>query len=72
MLFGNRIAGDMNGKTPMTIESTANEFGLRFRSSSLFSFRGMKLQYLVVPADPDLAQLIQVSPYSGKNACVCS
>ncbi|CAG7819236.1 unnamed protein product, partial [Allacma fusca] len=59
-----RVAGDMNGKTPMTVSSEANKFGLRFRSSSLFNFRGFRMQYIVVPEDPVAAQLIEVSPYS--------
>jgi len=42
-----RLGGDLNRRTPMTLSSNGNEFGLRFISSLFFNFRGMKLQYLV-------------------------
>lgn len=42
-----RFAGDMNSKTPLTVASEENKLGIRFQSSSLFNFRGMKIQYLV-------------------------
>jgi len=48
-----RMAGDMNGKTPFTITSDANKFGIRFVSSSLFNFRGMKMQYVVKSASKE-------------------
>lgn len=42
-----RLAGDWNGYTPMQYESDGNKLGIRFRSSTLFNFRGMKLHYVV-------------------------
>lgn len=41
------MAGDLNSRTPFTIVSKQNKMGIRFRSSALFNFRGMKMQYLV-------------------------
>lgn len=41
------MAGDMNGKTPFTITSEGHKLGIRFRSSSLFNFRGFKITYIV-------------------------
>ncbi len=59
------MAGDMNTKTPLTISSSENKLGIRFKSSTLFNFRGMKIQYLVKPADGKTDE-IAPSPYDSE------
>ncbi|OXA51762.1 Chymotrypsin BI [Folsomia candida] len=61
-----RMAGDMNTKTPLTISSELNKLGIRFRSSTLFNFRGMKIHYLVKSMDGNVEKLAP-SPYD--NVC---
>jgi len=61
-----KLAGDMNSKTPMTIISNENKLGIRFRSSTLFNFRGMKVEYLVRPTDVNI-QKLEPAPYD--NVC---
>ncbi|CAL8072235.1 unnamed protein product [Orchesella dallaii] len=60
-----RMTGDLNSRTPFTIVSKDNKMGIRFRSSALFNFRGLKLQYLVRPTDPQKAQENFVTPFDG-------
>ncbi len=47
VLFLDRMSGDLNARTPFSIVSEQNKLGIRFRSSTLFNFRGFKLHYLV-------------------------
>ena len=55
-LLFSRLFGDLNSKTPMTIVSQDTKFGIKFRSSTYFNFRGFKLQYLV-----SIKQIIETS-----------
>lgn len=65
MTNAERMSGDLNSRTPFTIVSQANKLGIRFRSSTLFNFRGLKLHYLVKPTDPEKYEDVKFSPFDG-------
>jgi secreted trypsin-like serine protease len=62
------MAGDMNTKTPLTIVSESNKLGVRFKSSNLFNFRGLKVQYIVV-SDEHVDDAVKAAPSPYDNVC---
>jgi len=59
-------AGDQNEKTPFSVESVGNKFGIRFKSNSILNYRGFKLAYVVKPVD---ASAVDVYPNGDDGVC---
>lgn len=60
-----QFAGDANSKTPFLVKSIENKLGVRFKSNGFINYRGLKLGYVVRPANESTDNGYQVSNDDG-------
>lgn len=60
-----QFAGDANANTPFVSESIENKYGVRFKSNGFLNYRGLKMGFVVRPAEETADNGYQISNDDG-------